>query len=433
MLLFLWVGFFSLGNLDPPLAPRSQAPSSAVEFEIPLVNATEIDLKDAVDRLAKATHLITPLPSAGIRLPVVGSAGTLGRRLLEQSLGEGTRIRVDNDRVKITIAPASEEERSQRLRDLCHQAELEAKRQAQFGLHALKSYKPNDKTRPTICLVHGMNSSSYGFVHMIKPLEEAGYGVVVFDYRFNRGLRESCDQFAKDWKAFRAKAGEKRDWALIGHSMGCLVARDYVEGPKFASDVSTFIMLAPVNQGSSLAKTQTVLQWLDGVKLTGSRRTSEALAKIGDGLGEAANDITPGSPFLKELNARPRRQGIEYHILAGNRGILSAEARDQIDAQLAQTKRRAGLLANLTRLVINDDLLGGLDEISDGTGDACVSVERTRLEGVDDHVTIHANHAELIRAPLLFSEPGPVPCLPQILKWLKPTPKTTGSMKTRSN
>ena len=65
------------------------------------------------------------------------------------------------------------------------------------------------------------------------------------------------------------------------------------------------------------------------------------------------------------------------------------------------------------------DLPELLDELTDGTGDGCVSVERTRLDGVADHVTIHANHAELIRAPLLFPDPGPVACMPYVLRWLK--------------
>ena len=38
--------------------------------------------------------------------------------------------------------------------------------------------------------------------------------------------------------------------------------------------------------------------------------------------------------------------------------------------------------------------------------------------GVSDHVVIHANHAELIRAPLLYPDPGPVACMPYILRWL---------------
>ena len=60
-----------------------------------------------------------------------------------------------------------------------------------------------------------------------------------------------------------------------------------------------------------------------------------------------------------------------------------------------------------------------LDELTDGTGDGCVSIDRTRLPGVTDHVTIPANHAELIRAPLLYPDPGPVACMPYVLRWLQ--------------
>ena len=30
----------------------------------------------------------------------------------------------------------------------------------------------------------------------------------------------------------------------------------------------------------------------------------------------------------------------------------------------------------------------------------------------------HANHLELIRAPLLFPDPGPVASMPELLRWL---------------
>jgi hypothetical protein len=61
----------------------------------------------------------------------------------------------------------------------------------------------------------------------------------------------------------------------------------------------------------------------------------------------------------------------------------------------------------------------GLDELTDGKGDGCIAVERTRLEGVADHMTIHANHVELVRGPLLYPEPGPVVCMPVVLRWLE--------------
>jgi hypothetical protein len=80
--------------------------------------------------------------------------------------------------------------------------------------------------------------------------------------------------------------------------------------------------------------------------------------------------------------------------------------------------RSAGVFGRLTR-VATADLPEILDELTDGTGDGCVALKRARLEGVSEFVTIHANHAELIRAPLLYPDPGPVACLPIVLRWLK--------------
>jgi pimeloyl-ACP methyl ester carboxylesterase len=263
---------------------------------------------------------------------------------------------------------------------------------------------------------------------MTGSLEDAGFGVVVYDYPFNRDLDETCEQFRRDWLEFRRAAGETRPWALVGHSMGALVARSYIEDPRSdGRDVSTLIMIAPVNQGASLAKVQTLYQLLSGIQAIGGRKASDPLAHLGDGLGKSAEDILPGSAFLTALNRRPRRAGVAYHILAGDVGVLSPSARRQVEAQVETWKRQGGILGGMmARLAGGDDLAGRLDELSDGLGDGCVSVARTRLEGVTDQVVIHANHAELIRAPLLFRDPGPVACMPYLLRWLKaPTPTST--------
>ena len=73
--------------------------------------------------------------------------------------------------------------------------------------------------------------------------------------------------------------------------------------------------------------------------------------------------------------------------------------------------QNAGIFGRLTKAA-TADLPDLLDELTDGTGDGCIAVERTRLEGVADHVVIHANHVELVRGPLLYPEPGPVACMP---------------------
>jgi hypothetical protein len=173
-----------------------------------------------------------------------------------------------------------------------------------------------------------------------------------------------------------------------------------------------------VNQGSQLAKVQTVMQFMNGLKAINGKNTTRAMMNLSDGLGQAAEDMLPGSPFLTGINRRPRRRGLSYHIIAGDRGFLTRDGRAQIEGRLDLVTRNSGIFGRLTQAA-TADLPDLLDELTDGTGDGCVRVERTRLEGVADHVTIHANHAELIRAPLLFADPGPVACMPDVLRWLK--------------
>ncbi len=409
-------------------ASQNQAPQ---QVRIPFTGAREIDLSDLVGRLAEATGRNVARPPVPVELPVTGSAWALTRRLLAESLGPEATVDLQGQEMVITLdsrllAPDRLPEWQRRLDQLAARAEREAKRRMGYGMHARDSYRPNDPGRPTVCLVHGMNSSSRGFVHMIPPLEEAGYGVVVFDYPFNHPLEESCARFRRDWQAFRRLHGETRPWAIVAHSMGALVARALVEDPaEPAGAVSTLILIAPVSQGSSLARAQALRQWLQGLQTVAGKSTADPLAYLGNGEGEAAIDILPGSAFLTTLNSRPRRAGVAYHILAGDSGFMPLAARRRIEAQLQAMRQQGGLLAGLSR-VLSHDLPAQLDELCDGTGDGCVTIERTRLDGVTDHVTVHANHAELIRAPLLFPDPGPVVSMPYILRWLQaaasPTP-----------
>ncbi len=110
---------------------------------------------------------------------------------------------------------------------------------------------------------------------------------------------------------------------------------------------------------------------------------------------------------------------MSYHILAGNVGFVTREARETIDRQIAASARASGLIGGLSRWA-GDDLAAALDEMSSGTGDGCVSVASTRLDGVTDHQVLPCNHVELIRGPLLYPDPGPVTCLPWVVKRLAP-------------
>jgi pimeloyl-ACP methyl ester carboxylesterase len=411
-----WIIFL----LSPGLAHARTARS----VEVPIGKSGEVQVAEIVSRLAQASGVAFDRPVASLTLSTQGLARALTKALLSETLGPevaitfrpGTMVLSVDDRI---LDPGRRAEWLGRLHELADRATEAARRRELYGMRALPSYRPNDPARPTICLVHGLNSSSGGFVHMIPWLEEAGYGIVIYDYPFNRRLADSCAGFARDWAAFRRQTGDKLAWSIVAHSMGALLARSLVEDDAtWARDVSSMILIAPVNRGSNLARVQTVFQLMNGLQSINEKKTSKAMMHLSDGLGQAAQDMLPGSVFLTDLNRRPRRQGLPYHIIAGDSGFLTRDARAQIEARVDLLNRNSGLFGRLTQAATTD-LPEILDELTDGTGDGCVAVKRTRLEGVADPVILHANHAELIRAPLLFPDPGPVACMPDVLSWLK--------------
>ncbi len=228
--------------------------------EIPIGKGGEVQVSQIVARLAEASGVVMDSPAAGLALSTQGLARGLTKTLLSEALGTEVAISFRPGAMVMAIDPAllSRERRDEwrrRLHGLADRASEASRRREAYGMRARESFRPNDPSRPTICLVHGMNSSSGGFVHMIPWLEEAGYGIVVYDYPFNRRLDESCAEFARDWAAFRARVADKLPWVIVGHSMGALLARSLVEDDgSWARDVSSLILIAPVNQGSHMAQ-----------------------------------------------------------------------------------------------------------------------------------------------------------------------------------
>ena len=202
--------------------------------------------------------------------------------------------------------------------------------------------------------------------------------------------------------------------------MGALLARSLVEDDAtWAGDVSSMILIAPVNQGSHLARVQTVIQLMNGLQSINDKKTSKAMMHLSDGTrpGRAGHAAGKRVPDEAEPAARVAR-ACPTTSWPGDGGFLTRDGRAQIEGQIDLVNRNAGIFGRLTQAA-TADLPELLDELTDGTGDGCVAVERTRLDGVADHVVLHANHAELIRAPLLFADPGPVACMPDVLRWLK--------------
>jgi pimeloyl-ACP methyl ester carboxylesterase len=339
-------------------------------------------------------------------------------------LGPGIGIEVGDDEIIVTIRPdvLAKPDKGRfrsRMKAVGKNTKIIPDRPDHYGLEARPSYRANDPDRSTICLVHGLNSTADSFVNLIPALESQGFGVVTFNYDYDRGLEDASKEFRREWMQFRRDRGDRRPWAILSHSMGALVGRMYVEGDDYAGDVSDLLMIAPSNQGAAVAKAQRLLSIVAPADRPGQPPTPAMLG------GKVVADLVPGSAFLHELNARPRREGVGYHILAGNVGFVTKEARDAIEGRIAASASVSGLIGGLSRWA-GGDLAAALDEMSTGTGDGCVSVASTRLDGVKDHEILPCNHVELIRGPLLYPDPGPVACLPWVLKRLPPGKSTAG-------
>ena len=206
-----------------------------------------------------------------------------------------------------------------------------------------------------VILLHGLCRTSRSMVKMERALTDAGYKVRNVDYPSRTA---SVQKLADD--AIGKTVGDcQRDGAtkihFVTHSLGGILVRSYLARHEIPS-LGRVVMLAPPNQGSEVVDK---LGWLFLFKWIN---------------GPAGNELGTGS------NSTPNKLGpanFPAGIIAGDRSINW----------------------------INSLLIPGRD-------DGKVSVERTKLAGMSDHIVIHATHPfimqnrEVIRQTIQFLRTG---------------------------
>ena len=114
-----------------------------------------------------------------------------------------------------------------------------------------------------------------------------------------------------------------------------------------------------------------------------------------NGLGEAARDLTPGSKFLNEVNALPRRTDVRYTIVEGNQSPFRRIGANVIEAPAGWVPHRVQGWWGVRQA------RAGLAAAADGVrnhadkGDGPVPLESAKLDGVGDFVVLHADHSTL--------------------------------------
>lgn len=199
-----------------------------------------------------------------------------------------------------------------------------------------------DKAPDTVVILHGIARTGKSMSAVESFLQQEGYETLAITYPSTRKdidhIATGLDEKELD-SAFWSRAGKVH---FVTHSMGGLVARRYLE--KFRSEIppeklGRIVMLAPPNAGSEVADTLHGLwpyQWYYG-------------------------------PAGQELTTRAQ---------AGNKSDIWYDL-----GIIAGTKEWPYIVAAF---------------VVPGPGDGRVSVERTRLEGMKDHMTVNATHTYIM-------------------------------------
>ncbi len=207
----------------------------------------------------------------------------------------------------------------------------------------------------TVILLHGLCRTSHSMARMERALTDAGYRVQNVSYP----SRTASIQKLADDAIGKAVANCRQDGAakidFVTHSLGGILVRSYLARHALPS-LGRVVMLAPPNQGSEVVDK---LGWLFLFKWIN---------------GPAGNELGTGA------HSTPNRLGpVSYPvgIIAGDRSINW----------------------------INSLLIPGPD-------DGKVSIERTRLAGMSDHLVLHTAHPfimknrEAIRQTIQFLREG---------------------------
>ena len=191
-----------------------------------------------------------------------------------------------------------------------------------------------------VILLHGLCRTSHSMAKMERTLTEAGYQVRNVDYPSRKA---SIQQLADD-AIGKAVGDSQRNGAakihFVTHSLGGILVRSYLARHSIPS-LGRVVMLAPPNQGSEVVDKLGRLflfKWING---------------------------PAGSELGTVTNSTPNRLGPATYpvgVIAGDRSINW----------------------------INSLLITGRD-------DGKVSIERTRLAGMSDHIVIHTAHPFIIR------------------------------------
>ncbi len=286
-----------------------------------------------------------------------------------------------------------------------------------FGLFPFEAGPPAEREAPskrgTVVLVHGLDDPGKVWRSLAPELHRQGFDVWLLQYPNDQPIVESTELLFEELKGLSERGIDRV--SIVAHSMGGLVSREMLTRPDppyeaaaregRVPEVAALVMVGTPNHGSEVARFRAVGEVRDQIARA-ARGEGSWLGAILDGAGEAKIDLLPDSRFLVELNSRPHPEGVDMLIVAG---VASPWTEREIERWVDE-KRSEAEKDDQKRL---EELGASLVSLTRGLGDGLVSVESTRLEGVE-HRTVDGTHLTMIRNVLEDSQRVP-PAVPIIV------------------
>jgi pimeloyl-ACP methyl ester carboxylesterase len=377
------------------LAAVPQAIAAPLEARIKLHDG-KLATADLSRALLETFHIRGVTLNAG-QINMSGIGGWTLVRALDSALGDGCNIHVDKDALVLSVDPSrlphsirAAKQSVEVFTAVCA-PEATERQKRNYGLLMPQKVYP---ARPMIVLIHGLDCDRACWTPMAALLQQQGYQVAYFSYPSDGALDRSSAMLTRQMTALREEF-PAMPLDIIAHSMGALVARDYVEGNAYAGGVRHLILLGPPNLGSKWAPLRFALELQEHWRLWRHNRDWSPTWMITDGLGEAGSDLEPRSAFLERLNQLPRRGGVSYTIIAGAQNPIYSIGAGALSRCASVIPDRAahwwGFRQTESALHHAANKLRGHVGASDGP----VTLKSTRLAGVTDYVKLPCDHAGL--------------------------------------
>jgi len=196
-----------------------------------------------------------------------------------------------------------------------------------------------------VALLHGLWRSENSMNRMERELSEAGYAVQNIEYD---STGQAVDELAEDaLPRAVAACGDAPRIHFVTHSLGGILVRQYLESHEIER-LGRVVMLGPPNQGSEVV------------------------------------DVYDGWPV--------------FEWFAGPAGLQLGTGEASVPRALGPVRFDVGVIAG-TRS-INPVLSGILPEADDGK----VTVDSTRVEGMNDHLELPVTHVFMMRDPEVIGQ-----------------------------